>query len=99
MNSKGRRQKAVGNRHKAASRARVLLSSARVSSSGAENSNIVASFEDKVEVQTVAALKGKGLEVALLEDESDKIADGNEGFVAAALLTDGAMRAEDARRE
>src|SRR5947209_9171639 len=85
--------------YETASRARVLLSSARVASSRAENSNIVASFEDKVEVQTVAALKGKGLEVALLEDESDKVADGNEGFVAAALLTDGAMRAEDARRE
>ncbi|HKC62888.1 MAG TPA: hypothetical protein VKB86_04590, partial [Pyrinomonadaceae bacterium] len=56
-------------------------------------------FEDKVGAQTIAALKGKGLEVEVLKDESDEAARGNEGFVASTLLTDGAMRAEDARRK
>lgn len=80
-------------------RARVFLSSARVATSRAENMSTVASFEDKVEAQAFAALKAKGLEVAVPEDFSGEERDGNEGFVAAALLTDGAMSAEDARRE
>src|SRR5437764_9419150 len=64
--------------YEAASRARVLLSSARVSSSRAENGATSPGFEDKVEAQTVAVLKGKGLEVAVLEDERDEVARGNE---------------------
>ncbi|PYS49062.1 MAG: hypothetical protein DMF68_11135 [Acidobacteria bacterium] len=80
-------------------RARVLLSNARVMSSKAESGATGVGFEDKSEAQMVAALKKKGLEVAALEDESEEGKDDNVGFVASTLFADGAMRAEDARRE
>ena len=85
--------------HETGARARVLLSYRRVKSSGAENGNQIAGSEERVEARAVAALKSKGLEVSAEEDESDEATDGDEGFVAAALLTDGAVRAEDARRK
>jgi hypothetical protein len=91
-------------------RARVLLSSTRAAASTDGKSRKqeagAGSRREQIVEQAIAALKGKDFEVAEQNDERAVEATGNldelngkTGFVAAALLSDGAMSALDARRE
>lgn len=85
-------------------RARVLLSSTHAAASSEMNS-LNASGGDKVAGQIIAALKRKGFEVAEQGNENNVEATSNadehqgERFIAAVLLSDGALGASDARRE
>ncbi|MDT5063586.1 MAG: hypothetical protein QOH63_4045 [Acidobacteriota bacterium] len=81
-------------------RARLLLSSVRSNSARAEGAAIETDDRSKVTNQVIEAMKRKGVEVTAegVADEVEGINSG-EDFIAAALLTDGAMSAGDARRE
>jgi hypothetical protein len=86
--------------YEAMMRARLLLSSARTSDAGVESATAGAGDRRKVREQVIAALKRKGIEVAAEDAEgSIEVTNNDEGFIAAALLTDGAMSATTARRE
>jgi hypothetical protein len=86
--------------YKATMRARLLLSSARGSETRVESATTGAGDSDKVSEQLIAALKRKGIEVVAQDAEgSVEVANEGEGFIAAAVLTDGAMSAAAARRE
>jgi hypothetical protein len=86
-------------------RARVLLRSTRVTTNS-DTQILNASSGDQATQQIAAALKRKGFEVVGQNDESNVEAVGNldamddsRGFVAGVMMTDGAMKALDARRE
>jgi len=94
--------------YEATMRARLLLSSARESEARIESAATDAGERGKVREQMIAALKRKGIEVAaqdaegsveVTDDGNVEVANDGEGFIAAALLTDGAMSVADARRE
>jgi hypothetical protein len=87
--------------YEGAMRARLLLSSARVSSAGGGSPPLEAvEREGGASAQVVEALKRKGIEVGEQGIEGNaEGTNGGEGFIAAALLTDGAMSAAEARRE
>jgi hypothetical protein len=81
-------------------RARLLLSSVQGSEAGVENATTDAGDRSKVREQVIAALKRKDIEVAAQDAEgSVEVKNDGEGFIAAAVLTGGAMSATDARRE
>jgi hypothetical protein len=74
--------------YEATMRPRVLLGSMRMGDRGMTTKLLI------------AALKRKGIEVAAEGDENDfEITNSDESFGAAAILMDGAMGAQDARRE
>jgi hypothetical protein len=86
--------------YEAAMPARLLLSSARGSDARVESAAIDAGSRGEVREQMIAALKRKGIEVAAQDAQgSVEVTNDGEGFIAAVLLTDGAMSAADARRE
>jgi hypothetical protein len=75
-------------------RARVSLSSSR----GVGEASSTGGGVSRIAEQLTAALEKRGFEVALLDDESGAGGDAG-GVVAVAFLTDGAMRAVDARQK
>lgn len=75
-------------------RARILLRSTSSKSGAAEDVNDSTSASDKSRDQLTARLTQGGFEVVEHEGE-----DVDDGFLAAALLTDGAMSSADAQRE
>jgi hypothetical protein len=78
--------------------ARVLLSYAHAGSTEVEN--VKASGPDeKAAAQIAAMLKARGFEVASDEDSGSNSLSDDESFVAATLLTDGAMSSAEAGRE
>ena len=87
--------------YEGAIRARLLLGSARAGNAGGESTSLGAGEGEEVSAsQVFETLKRKGIEVATKGiDGSAGGAASGEGFMAAALLTDGAMSAADARRE
>jgi hypothetical protein len=84
--------------YESAANARVLLSSSRAAST--ETESVKASgLDERSAAQIAATLKAKGFEVASEKDSvGDSVRD-DEQFVAAALLTDGAVSSAEARRE
>lgn len=86
--------------YEATMRARLLLVAARGNSVGVESSTLETGERDKAAAQMIAALKRKGVEVVATDavGSVEAVSD-SEGFIAAALLTDGAMSASGARRE
>jgi hypothetical protein len=86
--------------YEATMRARLLLGWARGNSVGIESATLETGERDKAAAQMIAALKRKGIEVVARDavGSVEAVSD-SEGFIAAALLTDGAMSASDARRE
>ena len=78
-------------------RARVLLRSVRAGFASADSERAGAPGQASAVEKTIAALRGKGFEV--VQADVDATARDNNGFVAAVLLTDGAMSAEEAQQE
>ncbi len=78
--------------------ARVLLSSSRSGSTEVESVR-GAVPDDKVALRVISALKAKGFEVASEGDQAVEHSSADERFVAAAVLTDGAVDSREARRE
>jgi hypothetical protein len=86
--------------YEATVRARLLLSMARAADAGHESATADAGERGRVREQIIAALKRRGIEVVTQDAEgSVEVANDGEGFIAAALLTDGAMSATASRRE
>ncbi|HEX8844892.1 MAG TPA: hypothetical protein VF791_09630 [Pyrinomonadaceae bacterium] len=83
----------------AATRARILLRSTRSTVSGAGVEDVRAGVHEGTARQVVSALEKKGFEVVRQDSEGGAASWRGEGFVAAAVLTDGAMSAEEARDE
>ncbi|HEX8888026.1 MAG TPA: hypothetical protein VF779_02560 [Pyrinomonadaceae bacterium] len=84
--------------YEGAARARVLLrSSLAASKEGVEGK--AASFDEGSAAQIVAPLKARGVDVVSEKDAGDKLSNDEESFIAATLLTDGAMSSAEARRE
>lgn len=81
-------------------RARVLLGSTREGDRRAESGPFNLSGRDAVKEQLIAALRRKGIEVVAESAENGfEIMNGDAGYGAAAILTDGAMSARDAHQE
>lgn len=78
--------------YESSARARVLLRSGP----GVE---VGATGQDSAREQTIAGLRGKGFEVLEADDESVAQEAQGGSFVAGVLLTNGAVSAEEARRE
>jgi hypothetical protein len=86
--------------YEATMRARLLLIAARERDESVESATTEAGGRGKISEQMIAALKRKGIEVAAQDAAgSIGVANDGEGFIAAAVLTDGAMNAPAARRE
>jgi hypothetical protein len=85
--------------YESSSRARVLVRSTFRMEEGASGETIGLGLRQPMSAreQLIAALRGKGFEVVEASDDADALR--SDGFVAAALLTDGAVSAEEAERE
>ena len=79
-------------------RARVFFGTSLAASKEGESGKAVSPDEGSV-AQIVAPLKARGIDVVSEKDAGDKLSKDEESFIAATLLTDGAMSSAEARRE
>jgi hypothetical protein len=79
-------------------RARLLFRSSLAASKEGEDGKAT-SFEEGSAAQIIAPLKARGVDVVSEKDAGDQLANDEESFIAATLLTDGAMSSAEARRE
>jgi len=83
--------------YEGAARARVLLVSSLAASREAEGGKALG-LDEAVTAQIARTLQARGFEVASEKDSSNELSNGDEGFSASVLVTDGAMSSLEARR-